>query len=325
MVGMGNKDSYVGDEAQSKRGILSLKYPIEHGIVTNWDDMEKVWLHTFNNELESPPTSLLISTPRLPSTPRATGRSSSRSSSRPSTPPPPTCASRLCSPCTPLVVPPVWSSTSEMVSLTPSPSTRVTPCPTPSCVSTWPATSGRSCPSAATPWSPPPSARLSVTSRRSSATSLSTLSRRWLFNWAKLRDGVLMCKAMNNLMPGSVKNISTSEASFKQMENINKFTKACEQYGVPVHDLFQTVDLYEQKELSSVTGTIFALGRTAHTHPEWKGPLLGPAPATESKREWTEDQLRASQGIIGMQAGTNKGASQAGDNYGAGRKPIFGK
>jgi actin-related protein len=35
--------------------MLTLKYPIEHGIVTNWDDMEKIWYHTFFNELRVSP------------------------------------------------------------------------------------------------------------------------------------------------------------------------------------------------------------------------------------------------------------------------------
>ena len=43
MVGVTHKDSYVGDEAQSMRGVLTLRYPIEHGIVTDWDDMERIW------------------------------------------------------------------------------------------------------------------------------------------------------------------------------------------------------------------------------------------------------------------------------------------
>ena len=36
------RDHYIGGDAQSMRGVLTLKYPLEHGIVLNWDDMELV-------------------------------------------------------------------------------------------------------------------------------------------------------------------------------------------------------------------------------------------------------------------------------------------
>jgi actin len=52
------RDVFVGDEAISKSSSfhLFIKSPIERGIVNNWDDMEKIWHHTFYSELRVDPT-----------------------------------------------------------------------------------------------------------------------------------------------------------------------------------------------------------------------------------------------------------------------------
>lgn len=55
MSGTDTADHYVGEMAQAKRGILKVTYPIEHGIVQDWEDMERIWHHTFYHGLRVQP------------------------------------------------------------------------------------------------------------------------------------------------------------------------------------------------------------------------------------------------------------------------------
>ena len=50
------REYYVGEEAMNLRGVLKLIYPILHGIVTDWDAMEKIWHYTFHNDLRVNPS-----------------------------------------------------------------------------------------------------------------------------------------------------------------------------------------------------------------------------------------------------------------------------
>ncbi|KAJ5076013.1 actin-7-related [Anaeramoeba ignava] len=62
-IGSEKKEYYIGDEARSKMGILRLRYPIENGTVSNWDEMSKIWKFIFEEELrvESEEYSVLLS------------------------------------------------------------------------------------------------------------------------------------------------------------------------------------------------------------------------------------------------------------------------
>lgn len=46
-------ETFIGSRAQELRGLLKIRYPLEHGIVTDWDDMEKIWQYVYEQELKT--------------------------------------------------------------------------------------------------------------------------------------------------------------------------------------------------------------------------------------------------------------------------------
>jgi hypothetical protein len=135
-----------------------------------------------------------------------------------------------------------------------------------------------------------------------------------------LKNGAALCELINCIEPGSVKKINTMNAPFKQRENIEMFLKACVNYGLKEQDLFQVNDLYENKNLYMIVDNLYSLGGLTQKK-GWTGPVLGVKVASENKRNFDEGVMKAGQSMIGLQYGSNKGASQAGMTpYGANRQ-----
>lgn len=104
-----------------------------------------------------------------------------------------------------------------------------------------------------------------------------------------LKDGTVLCKLANRLLKEETgvsdsMKWKSSRIAFVQMEQISMFLQFATKYGVPQDELFQTVDLYEEKDPAIVYQTIKSLSRYANSkHPDLF-PVIGPQLSTKRPR-----------------------------------------
>jgi len=91
-----------------------------------------------------------------------------------------------------------------------------------------------------------------------------------------LKDGVVLCTLANLAIPPPGVKFKRSAMPFVQMENISQFLRACKMPPLNMHDhdVFLTVDLYEQKDPAQVLQCLVAFSRAANS----ANPAAFPAP-----------------------------------------------
>ena len=107
-----------------------------------------------------------------------------------------------------------------------------------------------------------------------------------------LRSGVVLCRLLDAIKPGCCKAPSKMAAPFKQMENIGNYLSACSTLGQRPQESFQTVDLYEGRNMGAVVIQLHSLGRLCQASLDFEGPKLGVKVAEKNHRTFTEAQLR---------------------------------
>ncbi|XP_014323613.1 beta-centractin isoform X2 [Myotis lucifugus] len=50
MAGALEGDLFIGPKAEEHRGLLTLRYPMEHGVVRDWNDMERIWQYVYSKD-----------------------------------------------------------------------------------------------------------------------------------------------------------------------------------------------------------------------------------------------------------------------------------
>ncbi|CEP64883.1 Scp1p LALA0_S14e01420g [Lachancea lanzarotensis] len=136
---------------------------------------------------------------------------------------------------------------------------------------------------------------------------------------SRLKDGTVLCQLANKLIEADGSDVSNrlkykaSKMPFVQMEQISQFLSFARLYGVPEDELFQTVDLFEEKDPASVFQTLISLSRYANKRHPQEFPVIGPQLATKKPRPLKAAKpthLQAARWST-MEYGSMKGASQS--------------
>ena len=106
----------------------------------------------------------------------------------------------------------------------------------------------------------------------------------------------------------------------RQRERIGAFINFCQEMGVGSASAFQTDQLYEQTNLPQVVICLSQLGVEAQAKPGYNGPQgYWMQRHTETKRNFTEEQLKQGESVMRLQMGYTGGATASGVTFGARR------
>jgi len=107
-----------------------------------------------------------------------------------------------------------------------------------------------------------------------------------------LKNGIVLCKAINAIKPGSVRAINTQSTPFKERENVANYLAACQQLGMRSTDVFMTQDLYENANMGAVVDNLHSLGSLSRKIAGFSGPFIGVKMADENRRNFPEEVLK---------------------------------
>lgn len=109
-----------------------------------------------------------------------------------------------------------------------------------------------------------------------------------------LHDGKTVCEMINIIFPGTVTDISSKKMAFFQRENVSKYLEGCKSAGMNSVDLFDTQDLYDNKNIVNVINHFYSFSAFARAHStNFSGPFIGVKLSDKNERQFTEEQMNA--------------------------------